>query len=106
MALQQPPWHSPPHQVDQPVLKIFNSLTKTKVCYLNSHFKVDLLTANRPNLFPAMAPMSNGITVVQQYMMRLTWAMRGQDFSLVNVLQFLTLFEPEIMLHKTFYEES
>jgi len=25
-----------------------------------------------------MAPMSNGITVVQQYTMRLTWATRGQ----------------------------
>lgn len=31
MAIRQPAWHLPPRQIDQPVLKIFNSLTKTKV---------------------------------------------------------------------------
>ncbi|OAX37915.1 hypothetical protein K503DRAFT_719061, partial [Rhizopogon vinicolor AM-OR11-026] len=37
MALQQPPWHPPPRQLDQPVLKIFNSLTRTKTEFIPSY---------------------------------------------------------------------
>ncbi|KAG1736026.1 tRNA synthetases class I (C) catalytic domain-containing protein [Suillus lakei] len=42
MALQQPAWHLPPRQLNQPVLKIFNSLTKTKTEFIpidGSHVK-------------------------------------------------------------------
>ncbi|KAG0701273.1 tRNA synthetases class I (C) catalytic domain-containing protein [Suillus ampliporus] len=42
MSLQQPAWHLPPRQLDQPVLKIFNSLTKTKTEFIpndGSHVK-------------------------------------------------------------------
>lgn len=42
MALRQPAWHPPPRQIDQPVLKIFNSLTKTKTEFIpidGSHVK-------------------------------------------------------------------
>ncbi|KAG2031456.1 tRNA synthetases class I (C) catalytic domain-containing protein [Suillus americanus] len=42
MAIRQPTWHLPPRQIDQPVLKIFNSLTKTKTEFIpidGSHVK-------------------------------------------------------------------
>ena len=31
MSVQQPPWSIPKKQVEEPVLRIYNSLTKTKV---------------------------------------------------------------------------
>lgn len=31
MSVQQPPWSIPEKQVEEPVLRIYNSLTKTKV---------------------------------------------------------------------------
>jgi len=31
MATQQPPWFPPPRSADEPVLKVYNSLTKSKV---------------------------------------------------------------------------
>jgi len=31
MSIQQPPWSIPEKQVEEPVLRIYNSLTKTKV---------------------------------------------------------------------------
>lgn len=42
MAIRQPAWHLPPRQIDPPVLKIFNSLTKTKTEFIpinGSHVK-------------------------------------------------------------------
>lgn len=34
MSAQQPSWNVPTRQVEEPVLKVYNSLTKTKVCFL------------------------------------------------------------------------
>lgn len=32
MAVQQPPWYLPKCKEDEPILKVYNSLTKSKVC--------------------------------------------------------------------------
>jgi hypothetical protein len=32
MANQQPPWTLPTRQTEEPVLKVYNSLTRSKVC--------------------------------------------------------------------------
>lgn len=32
MAIQQPKWALPQRQAEEPVLKVYNSLTRTKVC--------------------------------------------------------------------------
>lgn len=58
MAVQQPEWRLPAQKADEPVLKVYNSLTRTKV-----HACVDLISymlsdhPSRLNLYPLMDVM-------------------------------------------------
>ena len=78
MSVQQPPWKLPERETAEPVLKIYNSLTKTKVSH-KSWLWYPYLTfsGHRRNSYPEMDAMSSGITVVRLSMTHRIWGMRG-----------------------------
>lgn len=52
MSVQQPPWKLPERQTDDPVLKIYNSLTRTKVSTPIFGIEYNSYLQVRPNLYP------------------------------------------------------
>jgi cysteinyl-tRNA synthetase len=76
MSVQQPPWTPPPRQREDPVLKVYNSLTKSKVSALPSQCN-DLMDHRRLILLPAMDDASSGTTVDRRFMTLRIWDMPG-----------------------------
>jgi len=78
MSVQQPPWNLPERQADEPVLKIYNSLTRTKVSApILAALDAALIRRCRPSLYPGMDVMSNGTIAAPLSMMLHTWDMLG-----------------------------
>ena len=97
MANQQPPWTLPARQAEEPVLKVYNSLTRSKVCCGDLR-KICLWSdcANRQSLFHGMGNMSNGTTVGPQYTMHHIWVMQG-ELSESSLMPVGMRWPPEIM---------
>lgn len=76
MATQQPTWTAPKRATAEPVLKVFNSLTRTKVCSLGLSLS-RRLKYHRQSLFQGTDATSSGIIVAQPFTMLHIWAMRG-----------------------------
>lgn len=82
MSVQQPPWSVPKRQSEEPVLRIYNSLTKTKVSLkFCQPYRERSHMIYRQSLSHVMVVMSNGTTVVPQFMMLHIWDMQGRNFT-------------------------
>lgn len=100
-SAQQPAWSPPRDSVDEPTLKVYNSLTRTKVstrgdwegapvCRMGG-----LMTCRRicrQSLSLATGGMSNGTIAALLYTMHHTWAMPGDPnpLLLLNTPELLT----------------
>lgn len=102
MSIQQPPWKLPERQTDDPVLKIYNSLTRTKVSALIlTALDAALICQCRPNSYLGVDVMSNGTTAAPPSMMPRTWDMLGKTI-LVQTTCTLHGGSSETMSHKTY----
>ncbi|PSR70964.1 hypothetical protein PHLCEN_2v13140 [Hermanssonia centrifuga] len=75
MSVEQPAWTIPARKVEEPVLKVYNSLTRTKVHPTMQFISIVFLRSIRQNSYPQMVVMSNGITVDLLSMMLHIWDM-------------------------------
>lgn len=79
MSAQQPAWSLPKRQSEEPILKVYNSLTKTKVslnfCQPSGERSYIIYRQNSSHV---TAAISNGITVVPQCTMLHIWGMQGK----------------------------
>jgi hypothetical protein len=82
MSVQQPPWKLPERQTDDPVLKVYNSLTRTKVSAQILGIERNLYLQIRPNLYLGTGDTSNGTIAVPPSMMLRTWGMLGKTSSI------------------------
>lgn len=79
MSVQQPAWKLPERQADEPVLRIYNSLTRTKVSApILAASDTALILQCRPNSYPGTGGTSNGTTAAPPSMMLRTWDMLGK----------------------------
>lgn len=87
---QQPEWLEPTNSIEEPVLKVYNSLTHTKARFgglsfqkMYSRHVASVLEHRRPS-YHNRVDTSSGITAVRLYMMPRIWAMPGKpEFSQV-----------------------
>jgi hypothetical protein len=82
---QQPEWLQPSNAIDEPVLKVFNSLTRTKVTVYGATFlgvlaNMSSILGFRCHLYLEKGATSNGIIVAR---LSTTWVTLGEpeDFS-------------------------
>ncbi len=80
MSVEQPAWTIPARKVEEPVLKVYNSLTRTKVHPTMQFISIVFLRSTRQNSYPQMVVMSNGITVDLLSRMLHIWDMPGTSF--------------------------
>ena len=90
MSVKQPPWKLPERQTDDPVLKVYNSLTRTKVSAQILGIERNFYHQIRPNLYPGTGDTSNGTTAVPPSMMLRTWDMLGKTFSITPCAHYTT----------------
>ena len=69
----QPEWRRPQARVEEPVLRVYNSLTRSKVSFVHAPLALKLTT--RMYLRPRKADKSTGTIVVRQSTTHLTWDM-------------------------------
>jgi hypothetical protein len=81
MSVHQPPWRLPERQTDDPVLKVYNSLTRSKVSAQILHIEPNFYLQIRPNLYLGTGDTSNGTTAAPPSMMLRTWGMLGKTSS-------------------------
>jgi hypothetical protein len=78
MSVQQPPWSAPTKQTEEPVLRVYNSLTKTKVQTIFYNLP-SISLPFRTSSFHVMVAMSSGTIAVQQCTMPPTWVTPGKS---------------------------
>jgi tRNA synthetases class I (C) catalytic domain len=95
MAHERSNWMPPSRLTVEPVLKVYNSFTRTKVRPFRARSQpTQLLTPKfRMNSSHATVDVSNGTIVDLPYTMLLTWAMQGRFSS--SLCGFKTIYPPE-----------